>query len=125
MRQLLRKMKNIDRNTFGGSKAAENLVDILNEMEDKMEARKLLWRISKIYCQYTKGVKEITANFESDHWRNSFLRLWFEHFKGNLAKNMYIPIYIKGYVANIEKALYRRAIRGEFNGTGEETCIAD
>lgn len=106
-------MSEIDKNTFGGSPAAETLVKMISQM-DKKDASKILFRISRRYHQYTKGMKAIRENFIEDEWRNCFARLWYEDNKKKL-ENAHIPIHLKTYLANIEQTLYKRTIRGDFD----------
>jgi hypothetical protein len=110
MAKTIMENEQIDKNTFGGTRAAEVLVAMINEIEDKNEASKILRKVSKSYHRYTQGVREICSNIEDRKIRDLLLNLWHEN-ATNLLNSSDIPEKIKSYTANIESFLYRKMKR--------------
>ena len=109
----------LDKNTFGGTKAAEILVAQINEIGDKDIARK----VSKLFVQYSQGIHEIRRSIKNEKFRNSFMSLWIKHAHDKLEASD-LPDKIKSYVANIETTLARRIRRGDFNNEHHRTNIS-
>ena len=100
----------LDKNTFGGTPAAETLVKIANEFGDEKISKK----ISKLFTQYSQGAHGIFWNVKDKKLRAKLLSLWLreELKKVAVAK---IPLELRSYLCNIEKTLYRKMLRGEFD----------
>ena len=88
----------IDPRTYGDSKAAISLSEILNEIGDN----KLTKRVGHFYCGYCRGVFEI-GYIEDPAVRAELFRMWRNKYKDNVLKaNM--PKGVESRLLSIMKA---------------------
>lgn len=104
MRELLEK------NTFGGTRAAESLVRIINESQDKGWARS----VSKLFANYSMGIHEIHRGIKNKGFRDSLISLWNQHASEKIERSD-LPDKIRSYLNNIEKTLCKKIRRGDFD----------
>ena len=93
---------NIDKNTFGKSKAAEVLTKLLNEVGDE----KLSRRVCRLFTMYSQGARAIVNAVEDPHLRHSLASLWCEREKQKVLRAT-MPEDIRSYLLNIEVAVLR------------------
>lgn len=63
----------IDKNTFGGSKAAEVLALMLNKHAD----RKMTKKVSHLWTYYSQGIHNICRDIKDRRFRDRFLQVWY------------------------------------------------
>ena len=91
---------NLDKNTFGKSKAAEVLIKILNEIGDVRLGR----RVAQLFTQFSQGVHAIDDGILECKMRRSLLELWCSKSKER-ALMADIPEKVRSYLMNIEHAM--------------------
>lgn len=98
-------MNPLDKNTFGDSRAAEVLVDMLNSNGDP----KLVKRVCRLFTMYSQTMWELKKIENSKVYRQ-MMNLWFEKCKAQALNNS-LPPKILSYLNNIEQALYKTMVR--------------
>jgi len=96
-------MKVLEKGTFGKSKCAHDLVDILNSKTGKISTR----LVSRILVDYFSGVKDI---MKTEEITETLLKMWLEKFKDRI-DNANMDIDIKNRVANLIVAKYRSELK--------------
>lgn len=97
--------------TYGKTKAAIRLEEILGEITDEELFRKAKRTVGKIYHKFTRGLTEIEEmQFHREHmtflWRNDFIK--------NIEEKIKLPEVIKTHLANIIHAETRNSLRGKW-----------
>jgi hypothetical protein len=109
----------LDKNTFGDSRAAEVLVDMLNASGDP----KLVRRVCRLFTLYSQTMGELKV-IKSRKVYRCIASLWLERCKTQALNNA-LPPKVLSYLNNIEQSLYKTAIR-ELDGKtrkGSRICI--
>jgi len=95
----------IHKNTFGGSKAAEVLVDMLNKEDPRLS--KKVCRLFTIYSQTMGAIDTI----EDRKAHGQLMNVWYDHCEKQVLNDKNIPVKLQSYLVNIEKTLYKKAVR--------------
>ena len=107
----------IEEHTFGGSRAAEVLAAILNEIGDRRMAK----RVGSLWGYYSGGIHCIRKGIQNVKFRDRFLSIWYQHCH-DVLENTKLPNKIKSHLTNIEKTLLKRVRRGDF---GDEITLKE
>ena len=99
--------KKIDKNTFGGSRAAVVLADMLNDIGNTKLSRK----VCSLFSQYSQGMRAINDEVRDPHFKSSLLEVWYNSKGKDRANNTPMPDKIRSYLINIEQALYKKIRR--------------
>jgi hypothetical protein len=91
--------------TFGNSKAAIELANILSQKNCKKTTQK----VSKFLHSYNLGIREI-KKIKDNYWCRRLLTLWRED-RSNCLKEMQIDSEIKRFTFGVVTTKYRKAIR--------------
>lgn len=97
------KENKLDKGTFGKTKAAHDLVDILNDLNDSRITR----RTSTILQKYHKAVLDI---LNTKSITLELLKMWHDKFKLSLV-HANLPKDVKTRVANVATVRYRKEIK--------------
>ena len=95
--------RKLEAHTFGGSRAAEVLVDMLNQNKDNKAAR----HVCSLWTRYSQGMREIDRNIKGKHFRDKFMDLWFKHCEEQIGKSE-LTDKCKSFLINLEKTLVRK-----------------
>lgn len=95
----------MDNCTFGSSKAAMNLVGILNKPEHQLHAR----RVSKVLAKYLTSLKAI-GNIPHKGTRETVLKLWLARFK-ELTGNSNFPLVIETHMNTVATGEKRKLMK--------------
>ena len=94
---------NLDKNTFGNSRAAIIITDLLNNGDPYIAKR-----VCRLFSIYSQVLNEINRSVKDKKIRNTLMNLWFEKAKSQVQEYDRIPPKTKSFLLNIEKALYRQ-----------------
>lgn len=90
----------LDANTFGKSKAAVVLVDLVNAAGDD----KLSRRVARFFSQYSQGAHDIAREVKPLGLRRRLLEVWCR-VERDKAERAELPVKVKSYLLNLEHAL--------------------
>jgi hypothetical protein len=96
--------------TFGGSRAAQVLVEIL-----KKEKSKSIRLVGKLFHSYATGLREIWLNIYLEKTKWAILNMWHKAYLEKI-KALDVSDKCKSYLSNVVLTLYKRTIRGDFGG---------
>jgi len=103
---------NLDSHTFGKTKAAEVLVEILKQEPNATR------RVGELFHSYSTGLREIWTNISRERCKFEVLSVW-HNFHLNKIRNIKASDKCKSYLSNIVQTLYRRTIKGEFDESSD------
>jgi len=112
------RQRKIDKCTFGGSRAAIVLAQMLNEIDDN----KLSRRVCGLFSQYSQGMRQIDYEIQDPHFKYSLLEVWYTAKGIEKAQKTPMPEKVRSYLINIEQTLYK-TIRREAKDEMEEVNI--
>ena len=99
-------IEGIDSCTFGNSKAAINLIKILQNPENSIYCHKVL----KILSKYMTAIKSLTF-IPQKGTRETALSIWCDSFTTNVNKSSFFPDVIKTHMNNVMIAQKRKLLR--------------
>ena len=95
----------MDNHTFGDSKAAVNLVGILNKPEHRLYTR----RASRMLAKYFTSLRAI-SNIPHKETRETVLKLWLTRFK-ELSNSSNFPLVIETHLNTVATGYKRQLMK--------------